>query len=120
MTMLGDDFFFRCDSCNAESYSYSASPFPDLVRHTILLPAWSLKNRCWGQIMLDLTTEQRRAMPRKEIIEMARAISNPGLTIAVPMPINFDTGEIEVVPEPVCPKCESTCRAIVGRPTTPT
>ena len=48
MTMPGFVFHFRCDSCDASSHDYSVFAFSDVLRPDVVLPAWSLRHRCWA------------------------------------------------------------------------
>ena len=120
MTMPGFVFHFRCDSCEATSHDYSVFAFSDILRPDIVLPAWSLKHRCWATIKANLSSDQRRALAsdRDALLSFAASLSSDNLTVGVPELAVSSTKSIEVVvsPDPVCPHCALRCQSPFGYP----
>lgn len=118
--MPGFVFYFNCDSCDAISDEYSVFVFPDLFRSEISLPAWSMSHKCWCSVTADLDLDQRRNMEsnREILLAFAASLSSDNLTLGVPQfSLNRSDGfDVNVTPEPKCPICGCTCRAIFGYP----
>ncbi len=118
--MPGFVFYFTCESCDAISDEYSVFVFPDIFRSEISLPAWSISHKCWCSVNADLDLDQRRAMEsdREVLLAFAATLSSDNLTVGVPQfssngSVGFD---VNVTPDPKCPKCGCKCRTIFGSP----
>ena len=119
MSMPSFVFYFRCDTCDANSDDYSIFPFHDLIRPDITLPAWSGLHKCWSQIQLALSAEQRKELESdpQNMIDFAASLSTESLTVCVPQlqSENCDCA-VSVTPEAICPSCGGRSRTIFGYP----
>lgn len=121
MTMPGFEFYFACDECKTKSQSYPTYVFNDLVFGDIVLPAWSIEYKCWADVHLDLSRSQRKELEsnRNSLITFAKSLSSPSMTVAAPF-MYYEQEQtdirVEVVPEPQCPHCQTSCRAVFGNP----
>lgn len=117
--MPGFVFHFRCDTCDANSDSYSIFPFHDIFRPDISLPAWSRPHKCWSCIHLALSAEQRQDLESapEHMIEFAASLSTESLTVCVPQlqPENGDC-TVSVTPEAICPSCGNKAHTVFGYP----
>lgn len=110
MSMPGFDFFARCNSCGAESPQYPL--YQSLFDSSILLPAWSITNRCWAEFIGFLSPDHRKQFEEfeegpKSLREFAASMSSSSLTIGVPRisAISREGFSVIMSPEPVCPMC---------------
>jgi hypothetical protein len=119
MSIPGFVFYFRCDDCDANSDDYSVFPFHDLFRADISLPAWSRLHKCWSQLQLALSTEQRKELESdpQSMIDFAASLSTDSLTVCVPR-LQSENGDcaVSVTPAAICPHCGGHSLTVFGYP----
>jgi len=121
MSMPGFRYGFRCPACGEGSDDYPAYVFPAIFEPCLILPAWSRELRCYGEVILRVSQEERQRLERDQAArnEFAARLSSPALTVGSPQlsaTAERDYFSVKVTPAPVCPFCGGSVEVWFGDP----
>jgi hypothetical protein len=121
VSMPGFRYGFFCSACGEGSEDYPAFVFPNLFDPQIILPSWSRELRCYGEVILCLTQEQRQRLEQdhEARVALAASLSSPAMTVGSPRLFSNADGSnlaVDVTPAPICPLCGGPVEVWFGDP----